>query len=142
MRAGQLVPLVSTPTPSCLALQIVFCCCSTFLSDPLVLQNHRKMADEQKTPLESGQQPAVAQHTSTAELQTEKPGQMNGNGTADKPGPPGGKPFGPGMGPPIQYPTGFKLYSIMTGLYLASFLTALVGWRSITDLTDTETYIG
>ncbi|KAJ9231599.1 hypothetical protein DTO169E5_7921 [Paecilomyces variotii] len=83
------------------------------------------MADEQKTPLESGQQPAVAQHTSTAELQTEKPGQMDGNGTADKPGPPGGKPFGPGMGPPIQYPTGFKLYSIMTGLYLASFLTAL-----------------
>lgn len=42
-------------------------------------------------------------------------------------GPGGGKPFGPGMGPAAEYPKGPKLYSIIISLYLAGFLTALVG---------------
>ncbi|GIJ86451.1 hypothetical protein Asppvi_005340 [Aspergillus pseudoviridinutans] len=40
-------------------------------------------------------------------------------------GPGGGKPFGPGMGPAVEYPQGPKLYSIIISLYLAGFLTAL-----------------
>ena len=41
-------------------------------------------------------------------------------------GPPGGGPPGFG-GPPIQFPQGIKLYSNILSLYLAGFLTALVG---------------
>jgi hypothetical protein len=44
----------------------------------------------------------------------------------DPGGPGGGNPFGPGMGPPVEYPKGLKLYSIIVPLYFTTFLTALV----------------
>ncbi|EAW09670.1 MDR family MFS transporter [Aspergillus clavatus NRRL 1] len=54
--------------------------------------------------------------------------------------PPGtGKPFGPGMGPAVEYPRGFKLYSIIISLYLAGFLTALdrtIVVNAIPSITD------
>ncbi len=51
-------------------------------------------------------------------------------GPLGSPGSPsGGRPLGPGMGPAVEYPKGPKLYSIITSLYLAGFLTALVGQR-------------
>jgi hypothetical protein len=77
------------------------------------------------TRQEKKQQPPASAHPS------EKPQGVVESKPEAKPGPPGGpggvKPFGPVMGPAVEYPKGLKLYSIIISLYLAGFLTALVG---------------
>ncbi|KAJ5479951.1 hypothetical protein N7530_005460 [Penicillium desertorum] len=47
-------------------------------------------------------------------------GQPGGSG-----GPGDGRPIVPGMAPPVEYPKGLKLYSIIIPLYFTAFLTAL-----------------
>ncbi|KAJ6183797.1 hypothetical protein N7519_005098 [Penicillium mononematosum] len=82
---------------------------------------------------ENSREAQQEKHTPTSRLspdhQSEKSIEPESEAKPGPPGPPGGtgggKPFGPGMGPPVEYPKGLKLYSIIVPLYFTAFLTAL-----------------
>ncbi|KAJ5998034.1 hypothetical protein N7522_009694 [Penicillium canescens] len=80
--------------------------------------------------LEAQQEKQTPPSTLSSDHQSAKSQNVVESNTEAKPGPPGGpgggdRPFGPGMGPPVEYPKGLKLYSIIIPLYFTAFLTAL-----------------
>jgi hypothetical protein len=88
-------------------------------------ENSREAQQEKQTPI-SRLSPDHQQKSVEPESEV-KPGSPGPSGPPGGPGGPGGgKPFGPGMGPPVEYPKGLKLYSIIVPLYFTTFLTALV----------------
>lgn len=83
--------------------------------------------------LEAQQEKQTPPLTLSSDHQSGKSQNVVESKTEVKPGP-AGPPEGPaspgdgGMGPPVEYPKGLKLYSIIVPLYFTAFLTALVGY--------------
>ena len=82
---------------------------------------------QEKTQSEQPSPDSPQEKSSNAPLDNSESKPPDKSPEVSNPPPGGGKPFGPGMRPPIEYPTGMKRYSIIAALYLAGFLTALVG---------------
>jgi hypothetical protein len=76
--------------------------------------------------LSSVHQSEQSQNVSESKYEA-NPGSLSLSGQPGGSGGPGdGRPIVPGMAPPVEYPKGLKLYSIIIPLYFTAFLTALV----------------